>query len=463
MSMQGDAATAFPGGDVLIGGGPGDLAQPGPGQSDRAFEDATYRRVRWRLLPFLMVCYTFAYLDRINVGFAKLQMRGDLGLSETAYGFGAGVFFVGYILFGLPSNLLLHRVGARRWIAGTMIVWGILSTLTALVSSPAQFWLLRFLLGAAEAGFYPGVILYLTQWFPSGRRARMTAMFQSAIPIAGLFGGPLSGWILDRFQGSRGLHGWQWLFLIEATPAILIGFLALRRLDDAIAAARWLSPAQKALLVRRLDDGCPPPAASPTAAFRDWKAWRLGALLFCALTGLYAISFWLPTLLKEGGAATGAQIGWMSALPNLVALPAMYLLAASSDRSNERRWHVASAAFVAAAGLAGSAFCSTHLWLSLLCVSIASAGILSLLPLQWSLLKLGKGGAAAAAIGLVNALGNLGGAVGPMLMGWLKDVTHSLASGVYLTAGLLVIAGAIALATQPDRPIPTKRGPIDAD
>src|SRR5438067_1143045 len=181
MSMKNGAASAFPGGNVLIDGGPGGLAQPSPGTIEREFEDATYRRVRWRLLPFLMLCYTFAYLDRINVGFAKLQMRGDLGLSETAYGFGAGIFFVGYILFGLPSNLLLHRVGARRWIAGTMIVWGILSTLTALVSSPAQFWLLRFLLGAAEAGFYPGVILYLTQWFPSRRRARMNAMFQSAI------------------------------------------------------------------------------------------------------------------------------------------------------------------------------------------------------------------------------------------------------------------------------------------
>lgn len=409
------------------------------------FEEATYRKVKWRLLPLLMLCYTLAYLDRINVGFAKLQMLNDLDLSETAYGIGAGIFFVGYILFGLPSNLLVHRIGARRWIAGTMIIWSLLSGLTAFVTSPAQFWLLRFLLGVAEAGFYPGVILYLTQWFPGGRRARMTSLFQAAIPIAGIFGGPVSGWIMDHFHEAGALRGWQWLFVIEAIPAALVGFLVLRLLHDNIGSARWLSTEQKQLLTRNLEDPHSAAMVSPGMALRDGRAWRLGAILFCLLSGLYAISFWMPTLLKESGALTSTQIGWLSVLPNLLTLPVMYWLATSSDRRNERRWHVATAAFVAAAGLAGSVVFSANVWLSLLCISVASAGIVSALPLQWTLLPLGRGGAAAAAIGLVNSLGNLGGAVSPVLVGWLKDATQSLATGIYLMAALLAIAGALAL------------------
>nr|WP_235538751.1 MFS transporter [Sphingomonas sp. Root710] len=392
-----------------------------------------------------MLCYTLAYLDRVNVGFAKLQMIGDLGLSETAYGIGAGIFFIGYILFGLPSNLLLHRIGARRWIAGTLVVWGVLSGLTAFVTTPVEFWVLRFLLGVAEAGFYPGVILYLTQWFPNQRRARMTSLFQSAIPIAGIFGGPLSGWIIDRFHNVGQFDGWQWLFVIEALPAVLVGFVVMRLLTSDIASARWLSPEQKNLLSRNLESAHAATVVSPLAALRDGRAWQLGMVLFCLLCGLYAISFWMPTLLKESGTLTNTQIGWLSVFPNLLALPTMYFLSTSSDRRNERRWHVATAAFVAAGGLAGSVLFGSNVLLSLLCLSIASAGIVSALPLQWTLLNLGRGGAAAAAIGLVNSLGNLGGAVSPPFVGWLKDATHSLTLGIYFMAALLVVAGLLAL------------------
>ncbi len=410
-------------------------------------EHRCYRAVKWRLLPFLMLCYTLAYLDRVNVGFAKLQMLGQLAFSETAYGIGAGLFFVGYILCGVPSNLLLHRVGARRWIAGIMVVWGGLSSLTALVTSPLQFWILRFLLGVAEAGFYPGVILYLTRWFPRARRAGMTSLFQAAIPLAGLFGGPLSGWILDHLDGAARRQGWQWLFLIEALPAAVVGLVAFYYLEDDIASAKWLSAAQKRLLAHNLDRELPLISlSSPGRALADRRVWGLGVLVFGLSAGLYSISFWMPTMLKGRGELSSTQIGWLSAIPNLAPLLAMYLFAQSSDRHAERRWHVASASLLGAAGLAGSVWCGGNVVLALMFLSVASAGILSALPLQWSLLSGWVGGsAAAAAIALVNSIGNLGGVISPVLIGWLKDTTSSLDAGMYAMAAFAVLSAVIAL------------------
>lgn len=415
--------------------------------SAKGFEDDTYRAVKRRLLPFLMVCYILAYLDRVNIGFAKLQMLGDLAFSERVYGLGAGLFFVGYILFGIPSNALLHRIGARRWIAGIMIMWGVLSSFTAWAASPTQFFTVRFLLGVAEAGFYPGVILYLTYWFPRARRARITTMFQAAIPLAGIFGGPLSGWILDHFDGRWDLQGWQWLFLIEALPATFVGITALYYLDNDVSSAAWLSTTQKDLLIANLaQDWTPKNESSAGQVFRNWRVWSLGMLVFGLAAGLYAISFWMPTLLKGGGNLSITQVGWLSAIPNLAPLLVMYLFARSSDRYRERRWHVATASLVGGAGLALSVALGDNVILSLICLSVASAGILSALPMQWSLVTAFVGGSgAAAAIALINSIGNLGGVASPILIGWLKDETSGLDVGMYVIAAGAVISAAIAL------------------
>ena len=424
-------------------------------QQVSGFEESTYRSVKRRLIPFLMLCYFLAYLDRVNVGFAKLQMVERLALSETVYGFGAGLFFVGYLLFGLPSNLLLHRLGARRWIAGIMIVWGALSSLTALVTSPGRFLVLRFLLGVAEAGFYPGVILYITQWFPTSRRARVISMFQAAIPLSGLLGGPLSGWILDRFNGAAGLQGWQWLFLVEASPAVLAGLAALLYLNSDIESAKWLSAPQKELLAYNLAQDLVPdrPSSSIRQTLTDWRVLRVGILVFGLAAGLYAISFWMPTLLKGSGGRSNTHVGWLSAIPNLFPLVVMYLFSRSSDRRGERRWHVAAATLLGTAGLGLGAFFSDDVVLALISISIAYAGILSALPLQWSLVATFAGGSAApAAIAVINSIGNLGGIASPVVIGWLKDRTLSLNAGMYVMAALTTLSAAIALSF-PKRPV----------
>lgn len=409
-------------------------------------EAAAYGRVKWRLIPFLMLCYVLAYLDRVNVGFARLQMLDQLAFSEKAYGLGAGLFFVGYILCGVPSNVLLHRIGARRWIAAIMIAWGALSSLTAFVTTPLQFCVVRFFLGVAEAGFYPGVILYLTCWFPREHRARTTTMFQAAIPLAGIFGGPLSGWILDRFDGCGQLHGWQWLFLIEAFPAVLVGIAVLFWLDDDIASARWLSAPQKDVLLRNLAADRALAGNSALRVYGNWRVWSLGLLVFGLAAGLYAISFWMPTLLKASGDFSAVEVGWLSTIPNLVPLAVMFLFARSSDASGERRWHIATASFVGAAGLALGVLFGDNVVVSLICLSLASAGILSALPMQWTLLAAFTGGAgAAAAIALVNSIGNLGGVASPVLIGSLKDATSSLDAGMYLIAACTALSGVIAL------------------
>ena len=412
------------------------------------FEEATYRTLKWRLIPFLMLCYVLAYLDRVNVGFAKLQMLGDLSFSEAVYGLGAGLFFVGYFLFEVPSNLLLHRVGARVWITRIMVTWGAVSSLMAFVITPAQFYILRFLLGAAEAGFYPGIIVYLTYWFPSQRRARVLATFQSAIPLSGLLGGALSGRILDQLDGWCHHRGWQWLFLIEALPSVIVGITVFFYLDDGIAKARWLSPVQKDLLMRNIaQEDALKGHVSVREIFTDLRVWGLCALVFGLIMGLYGISFWMPTLLKDtGGTVSTTQVGWLSAIPNLIAIAAMLLFARSSDLKRERRWHVALAALLGALGLALSALFSNNLSLELVSLSLAAAGIMSALPMQWSFsTAFVRGSSAAAAIALINSVGNLAGVVSPPLIGWLKDRTQSTDTGIYVIAGCAVVSAILAL------------------
>jgi MFS family permease len=258
-----------------------------------ADEASIYRKVTWRLLPFLMLCYVVAYLDRVNVGFAKLQMLNDLQFSETVYGLGAGIFFLGYFLFEVPSNLILHRVGARVWIARIMITWGLLSAAFMFVSTPAQFYALRFLLGIAEAGFFPGIILYLTYWYPAARRARIVTTFMAAIPLSGVFGGPLSGWIMESFAGTHGLAGWQWMFVIEAIPAVLLGVAVLLYLDNGIRSAKWLDEGEKRILEARIehDAGHTVAHQSVRKVFADGRVWLMALIYFCCVMGQYGLTF----------------------------------------------------------------------------------------------------------------------------------------------------------------------------
>jgi sugar phosphate permease len=323
-----------------------------PRVSDAAFEDATYRKVSWRLLPFLLVCYVLAYLDRVNVGFAKLQMLNDLKFSETVYGLGAGIFFIGYILFEVPSNVILHKVGARIWIARIMITWGAISAAMMFVTTPTMFYVLRFLLGIAEAGFFPGIILYLTYWFPANRRGRNTTFFMTAIALSGVIGGPLSGWMMQAFHGYNGWAGWQWMFLLEGIPSILVGLWVIAYLDDRIGHAKWLSADEKRLLERNIasEDAHKedPPIGTVMSSPR---VWLMSAIYFCFVMGVYGVSFWLPTIIEQTGVKSALDIGLLTAIPYGCAVIGMVLVAYSADRSGERRWHIAIPAIVGALGL----------------------------------------------------------------------------------------------------------------
>ena len=406
--------------------------------------DSLYRRVSWRLMPFLFLCYVAAYLDRVNVGFAKLQMLSDLRFSDTVYGIGARIFFVGYFLFEVPSNLLMTRTGARIWIARIMISWGVISSAMMFVDSVASFYVLRFLLGAAEAGFFPGIILYLTYWYPAHRRARMVALFMSGVAVAGVVGGPLSGWIMKTFAGLHGLSGWQWLFLLEGVPSVLLGVWTLFYLDDGIRSARWLSEDDKQKLEQAIaEDGKQQQHMPLAQMFSNGKVWLLALVYFLFVMGLYGVSFWLPQLVKNSGIDDVFTIGLLTAIPYFVAAVVMVLAARHSDRSGERRWHAAVAALAGALGLIVATVYSDNTVIAMAALSVATAGILSTFPIFWSLPTAMLGGAAAAAgIALINSVGNLAGFVSPYLVGAIKDATHSTANGIYLLAASLV-AGAV--------------------
>ncbi len=414
-------------------------------------EAAVYRKVTWRLLPFLMLCYVAAYLDRVNIGFARLQMLDDLRFSETVYGLGAGIFFVGYFIFEVPSNLILHRVGARIWIGRIMISWGLVSALFMFTTTPLVFYALRFALGAAEAGFFPGIILYLTYWYPSERRARIMALFMTAIPIAGICGGPLSGWIMEAADGMNGWRGWQWLFLLEALPAIGLGAAAMVYLDNGIRRAKWLTEEEKVLLEDRLERDRAHLTAHPTlrAMFADRRLWRMCAIYFCCVMGQYGLTFWMPTLIQAAGVRGALQIGLLTAVPYTGAVGAMILFGRSADRRRERRWHTAIPMLIGAVGLTLSALAGTHTALAIVCLTVAAAGVMTCAPLFWSLPTALLGGTAAAAgIAAINSIGNLAGFVSPYVVGWLKDATQSTAAGMYAVSAALV-AGALVVLTIP--------------
>lgn len=414
-------------------------------------ERQTYAKVFWRLVPFLMLCYVVAYLDRVNVGFAKLQMAQDLGFSETVFGLGAGIFFLGYFLFEVPSNILMSKVGARIWIARIMITWGLLSAAFLFVKTPTQFYVLRFLLGLAEAGFYPGVILYLTLWYPAHRRAKIVAVFMSAIPVAGIFGNPLSGWIMESFHQTAALSGWQWMFLIEAVPALLIGLAVLAYLDNNVAEAKWLSDEQKRLLQHEIDLDQAHGNKGPhtvAAVFTDARIWWMAAIYFAFVMGQYALTFWLPSLVKATGVKGNFNIGLLSAIPFLCAIVAMNLFGRSADSKRERRWHLIIPALMGAVGFAVAASFADNTVVSLVFLSLAAAGVLTCAPLFWSLpTAFLSGTAAAAGIAAINSVGNLAGFASPYLIGYLKDLTGSTAIGMYVLAGSLVVGALLVWLT----------------
>jgi len=415
-------------------------------------QNRLYAKVFWRIMPFLMLCYVIAYLDRVNVGFAKLQMSVDLGFSETVFGLGAGVFFLGYFLFEVPSNILMHKVGARVWIARIMITWGILSAAFMYVETPLQFYVLRFLLGLAEAGFYPGIILYLTYWYPSHRRAKVIAVFMSGIPVAGILGNPLSGWIMDAFHGTTGMHGWQWMFVIEAVPAVLIGLATLAYLDNGIAKAKWLSDSEKKLLEDEIaaDQKGKESVHSFADIVSDKRVWLMCLIYFCFVMGQYGLTLWMPTLVKATGVTGNLHIGLLSAIPFGCAIIAMNLIGRSADARRERRWHLIVPALMGAVGFVGAALFADNTAISIAALSLAAAGVLTCAPLFWSLpTSFLSGAAAAVGIAAINSVGNLAGFVSPYLIGYLKDLTHSGATGMYMLAIMLVIGSAAVLKTSP--------------
>jgi ACS family tartrate transporter-like MFS transporter len=470
---------------------------------DEAVGRLVMGKVARRLLPFLFLLYVVNILDRVNIGFARLQMLGDLQLGERVYAFGAGIFYVGYLAFEVPSNLILSRVGARRWLARIMVSWGLITCATAAVTGPWSFYALRVLLGVAEAGFFPGVILYLTYWFPARQRARAVAFFMAASPLTGALGSPLSGAIMQYMDSVGGLRGWQWLFLLEGAPAVFLGLVVLRYLTDRPEQANWLSPDERDWLAAQVNqerqggtslhfpdeegerDGPTAPRSASTITERtqiehaevggkdrfpdvrlkprayhykpllqavaDPRVWLLILLYFTVAAGSNAFGFYLPTLLAgRFPGASKSQLGLLAAVPNVCAGVCMVLNGAHSDRTGERRWHVALPALLSAAGWALGARVESPA-LFLLAMTLCQVGIMSMLPTFWALpTAFLSGVAAAGGIALINSVGNLGGFAGPLIIGWLKERTGDFTAGMLAVALVMGVGAVLALCVRPE-------------
>jgi len=413
-------------------------------------------KVTWRLIPLLFFCYIIAYIDRINVGFAKLHLREVLRVDETifgsVYGFGAGLFFIGYFIFEVPSNLILQRVGARIWIARIMIVWGIVSMAFMFLKGTTMFYVMRFLLGAAEAGFFPGVILYLTYWFPANERARTIALFATGSVVAGVVGSPISGAILG-LDGAGGLAGWQWLFFLEGIPAVLMGLVVLFVLPNHPQQARWLSASEKSWIQSRLDEGAsridPDRRHHLKDVFSSGRVWLLCLLYFLVNVGGYGYEMWLPSIIKSFSGKSDAVVGLINGIPYLGAGVAMLLVGRHSDKTGERRGHLALAAIASAVGFAFSAYLKNP-YLAMAALALAFMGIKSTLGPFWALGTASLSGAAAAGgIALINSVGNLGGFFGPYVVGVIKDRTGSNLTALLFLGTALFTMGLLALMIRP--------------
>ena len=406
-------------------------------------------KVSWRLIPFMVLLYFVAFLDRVNVGFAALTMNKDLGLTATVFGNGAGIFFIGYFIFEVPSNVALEKFGARMWIARIMITWGIISGLMALTKGPISFYTLRFLLGIAEAGFFPGMILYLTYWFPSAYRAKIVGCFLLAIPISSIIGAPISTALLGT--SILGLKGWQSLFILEALPALVLGVVVLFFMTDKPEKAHWLTPAERDWLSRVLQ------AERKTResvhhytlgqALMNPRVVLFGLMYFGIVIGLYGFSFWLPQIIKGFGGLSNWQVGLITMIPSAFAAAAMYLWGRHSDKTGERVWHVFLPAIIGGTSLAISGFLTGTPALALVALTIGAMGIYAALPTFWTLpTAMLSGTAAAGGIALINSIGNLGGYFGPSFMGYLKDWTKSHTYGLIGLGACMAMSGFLALA-----------------
>ncbi|HEX3682677.1 MAG TPA: MFS transporter [Bryobacteraceae bacterium] len=403
------------------------------------FERKTYARVTRRIIPFLFLCYIFAFVDRVNVGFAKLQMQQDLGISDAVYGAAAGLFFIGYFFFEIPCNLVLQKIGAKLWLGPIMIVWGLVSACTMLVKTAGEFYLVRFLLGVVESGFFPGVILYLTFWYTSQHRAKMVAAFMTAVPLSGVIGGPISGWILAKMSSTGGLRGWQWLYLVEAAPSLLAGIATVFVLADRPQTAKWLHPREKNLLLLRMveDQALRKVSARDHVtladAFRSSKTWLLCAVYFGFVMGNYGISFWLPQIVKDTLTKDPWHIGLLTAIPWACAAVAMVVAGYHSDATGERRWHIALTGIAGAAAFAVSAVPGISGTLGFLALTVATAGLACAYSTFWSLpTAFLSGTAASAGIAWINSVGNLAGYVSPFLVGRIRDSLHNMTPALLL-------------------------------
>lgn len=409
-------------------------------------ETALYRRLRWRLVPYLLLLYVIAWFDRVNIGFAALQMNADLGFSAAVYGLGAGIFFAGYALCEVPSNLILARVGARRWIGRIMFTWGIVSVAMMFVQGKWSFYVLRFLLGMAEAGFLPGILYYLSQWFPKAERARAVSWFMLGIPLSTVFGGPIAGMLLG-LDGWHGLRGWQWLFVLEGLPAVLLGLFTWWWLPDTPRDVRWLSKAEQDHVVervaveRRATEARHASSGSLKTALLHPTVWLLCLVLFACQTGSYGLTLWVPQIVKGISGTSDLMVGFISAIPYIGATAAMLWIGNSSDRTGERFLHVAVPSFIGAAGFIGSAVLLSPVP-GMIALTIAAMGDLSTRGPFWALPpRFLSGAALAAGIGLINTIGSLGGFVGPTLVGYVREATGGFAGGLLFLAALLVLAG----------------------
>jgi D-galactonate transporter len=427
--------------------------------ADAQRERAIYRKIAWRILPLLVFCYILNYLDRINIGIAQLQFKTDLGFSDAAYGLGAGLLFVGYVLFEIPSNLMLDRIGVRKTFLRIMVAWGVLSTMTMFVRTPMQFYIVRFLIGVAEAGFTPGIFLYLSYWFPARRRARMTSIFYLSIPIAAIVGTPLSGWIMHAFGGDFGLRGWQWLFMLEGLPSVLFGVIAYFALSDRPQQAAWLDASEQAFVLAQLkadDARKQKPRRIAHSALRailgDPRVFCAGFTFACSFSLGNTLAFWAPVVIRNSGIAQVANVGVLAAIPALVGIIVMLAVGRHSDRTLERRWHAALALFAAAGALALLPHFRSDTVIALVLLAIASAGHYSCLAVFWSIppTYLPRE-TAAAGIALVNVIGSLGGALSTAALGWMSKGSEGFGIGLVVLGAVIACGAAVLLVAFPAR------------
>jgi D-galactonate transporter len=409
-----------------------------------------FSKISWRILPFLMLCYVIAFLDRINIGYAQLQMKQTLTFSDATYGFGAGIFFVGYFLFEVPSNLLLERIGVRKTLLRIMFTWGIVSTAMAFVQTPMQFYIARFLLGVLEAGFFPGIILYLTYWYPSGRRGQIIALFLAATAIASVIAGPLSGATMKYFNDIEGWHGWQWLFISQGLPATILGLIAYFYLQDKPEDAKWLSAEEKTTLRFRLDHDHKDVESASHAGFfemlKDPKVYGLAFTYFLLLGATYTMVFWIPSLIKSWGVADLFHVGLIATLPQIAGIIGTILMGRHSDKTRERRWHYATCVAIAALGLSLTTFTQGNLLASIAGLTLAGVGVVSATPLFFTTItEYLSRASAAGGIALISSLGNLGPAAAPSVTGYITATTGSTLYSTYLVIGAYLLSGLLLL------------------